>query len=191
MKYADVKIVFREVPDEITLAVNISGCPVGCKGCHSPYLAGDVGEPLDAAALDRLIASNPGITCVSLMGGDADPAYVGQLCRHLKEQYPGLKTCWYSGRLLDRAGDVLPWLDFIKVGPWIEEFGPLDSPTTNQRFYAIFHDPAPAQRYATTLPGGDDQPSAPAPAEALPAGAYLPAGIRLEDRTSRLRKIVF
>ena len=137
MKYADTKIVFREVPDEITLAVNISGCPVGCKGCHSPYLAEDVGEILDEASVEALISENPGITCISFMGGDADPSWVAHLCRFVKENHPALKTCWYSGRGLDKAASVLPWLDYVKVGPWIAELGPLDSETTNQRFYSV------------------------------------------------------
>ena len=137
MKYVDTKVVFREVPDEITLAVNISGCPVGCKGCHSKYLAGDIGEPLDESSLNALIEANPGISCVSLMGGEADPSCVAVLCRRVKTLHPNLKTCWYSGRGLEQAGEVLPWLDFIKVGPYDEQAGPLDSPTTNQRFYRV------------------------------------------------------
>ena len=47
LKYVDTKIVFREVPDEITLCINISNCPCHCKGCHSPYLAEDIGTVLD------------------------------------------------------------------------------------------------------------------------------------------------
>lgn len=55
LKYVDTKVVFRELPDEITLAINLSGCPCHCEGCHSPYLAGDVGTELDYAALEKLI----------------------------------------------------------------------------------------------------------------------------------------
>ena len=108
MKYVDTKVVIREVPDEITLAVNISGCPVGCKGCHSKYLAGDIGEPLDESSLNALIEANPGISCVSLMGGDADPSFVAVLCRSVKTLHPNLKTCWYSGRGLEQAGGFFP-----------------------------------------------------------------------------------
>lgn len=135
MKYVDTQVVFREVPDELTLAINISGCPVKCPGCHSSYLTRDIGEILDTASLDKLIEGNPGITCVSFMGGDADPLYVKELADHVHGR--GLKTCWYSGRGLNCAGDVLPSLDFIKVGPYIEECGPLDYSTTNQRFYKV------------------------------------------------------
>lgn len=137
MKYVDTKVVFREVPDELTLAINISNCPVKCPGCHSSYLAQDIGEPLDYAALAALIESNPGISCVSFMGGDAEPALVREYALWIKSQYKGLKVCWYSGRELEKVKQNLDVLDFIKVGPYIDEYGPLDSPTTNQRFYLI------------------------------------------------------
>ena len=71
MKYLDTKIVFQEVPDEISLAINITGCPCNCDGCHSPYLAEDTGEILSEKALSALIEANLGITCVCFMGGDA------------------------------------------------------------------------------------------------------------------------
>ena len=137
MKYVDTKVVFREVPDEITLAINISGCPVKCPGCHSSYLAQDIGEILDEESLSKLIEANVGITCVSFMGGDADPSYVRHLSLWTKKNYPGMKTCWYSGRGLENASQVLDALDFVKVGPYIDEFGPLEEDTTNQRFYKI------------------------------------------------------
>ena len=139
MRFVDTKVVFREVPDEVTLAINISGCPVGCPGCHSSYLAGDIGEPLDEESLVGLIDSNRGITCVSFMGGDADPLYVRRLATWVKKE-KGLKTCWYSGRGIEQAQPVLEALDFVKVGPYIEERGPLDAPGTNQVFYSICHD---------------------------------------------------
>ena len=63
MKYVDVKEVFAEIPDEITLAISISGCPIHCPGCHSQYLWADVGEPLTAEALDEMLKSHIGITC--------------------------------------------------------------------------------------------------------------------------------
>lgn len=135
MKYTDTQIVFREVPDEMTLAINISGCPVKCPGCHSSYLTRDVGEILDTDSLKVLMEQNHGITCVSFMGGDADPSYIKTLADFVHAH--GLKTCWYSGRGLDCAKDVLDSLDFIKVGPYIEEYGPLDYSTTNQRFYKV------------------------------------------------------
>lgn len=144
MKYVDTKVVFREVPDEVTLAINISNCPVKCPGCHSSYLAQDIGEILDTEALSSLIKNNPGISCVSFMGGDAEPALVREYALWIKAQYPEMKTCWYSGRNLENARPVLEALDYVKVGPFIDEYGPLDSKTTNQKFYRVEHTPSGA-----------------------------------------------
>ena len=139
MKYVDTKVVFREVPDEVTLAINISNCPVKCPGCHSSYLTQDIGEILNEESLGRLINGNIGITCVSFMGGDSEPQSVYRLAKWIKTEHPELKTSWYSGRSLSMAAQNLEVLDFVKVGPFIEEYGPLDSPATNQRFYRISH----------------------------------------------------
>ena len=137
LKYVDTKVVFAEIPDEITLAINISGCPCTCKGCHSSYLAEDIGEPLDLQHLTNLIDSNKGITCVGLMGGDANPSEVDDIAQDIKEYYPELKVGWYSGRQELSKDIELGNFDYIKLGPYIEEFGPLNSKTTNQRFYKV------------------------------------------------------
>ena len=137
LKYVDTKVVFAEIPNEITLAINISGCPCNCKGCHSSYLAEDIGEPLDLQHLTNLIDSNKGITCVGLMGGDANPSEVDDIAQDIKEYYPELKVGWYSGRQELSKDIELSNFDFIKLGPYKEEFGPLNSKTTNQRFYKV------------------------------------------------------
>ena len=137
LKYVDAKVVFAEVPDEVTLAINISNCPCQCKGCHSSYLAQDIGEPLDLQHLTNLIDSNKGITCVCIMGGDANPSEVDDIAQDIKEYYPELKVGWYSGRQELSKDIELSNFDFIKLGPYKEEFGPLNSKTTNQRFYKV------------------------------------------------------
>lgn len=137
LKYVDTKVVFAEVPDEITLAINISNCPCQCKGCHSSYLAQDIGEPLDLQHLTNLIDSNKGITCVCIMGGDANPSEVDDIAQDIKEYYPELKVGWYSGRQELDKDIELSNFDYIKLGPYIEEFGPLNSKATNQRFYKV------------------------------------------------------
>lgn len=137
LKYVDAKVVFQEVPNEITLAINISGCPCNCRGCHSSYLAEDIGEPLDLQHLTNLIDSNKGITCVCIMGGDANPSEVDDIAQDIKEYYPNLKVGWYSGRQELSKDIELSNFNFIKLGPYKEEFGPLNSRTTNQRFYKV------------------------------------------------------
>lgn len=132
LKYVDSKVVFAEIPDEITLAINISNCPCHCINCHSSYLAEDIGEPLDLQHLTNLIDSNRGITCVCIMGGDANPSEVDDIAQDIKEYYPELKVGWYSGRQ-ELSKDIdLENFDFVKLGPYIEELGPLNSKTTNQ-----------------------------------------------------------
>lgn len=137
LKYVDTKVVFAEIPDEITLAINISGCPCNCKGCHSSYLAEDIGERLRCDNLTSLIHKNKGITCVAFMGGDADPLSVNAHASIIKELFPNLKVAWYSGRQELSKDIELSNFDFIKLGPYKEEFGPLNSKTTNQRFYKV------------------------------------------------------
>lgn len=137
LKYVDAKVVFAEIPDEITLAINISNCPCHCVNCHSSYLANDIGEPLDLEHLCNLIDHNKGISCVCIMGGDANPSEVDDIAQDIKEYYPELKVAWYSGRQ-ELSKDInLENFDYIKLGPYIEEFGSLNSKTTNQRFYKV------------------------------------------------------
>lgn len=136
MKYVDTKVVMQEIPDEITLAINISNCPCHCKSCHSSYLAQDIGEDLSIERLTQLGTEAEGITCIAFMGGDADPKRVNRLAKWVKEELD-LKVCWYSGR--DTISDEinLENFDYIKVGRYDEFLGPLNSRTTNQRLYKV------------------------------------------------------
>lgn len=137
LKYYNSMITFSEVPDEISLCIEISNCPCKCANCHSSYLAQDIGEPLDLQHLTNLIDGNKGITCVCIMGGDANPSKVDDIAQDIKEYYPKLKVAWYSGKQ-ELSKDInLEFFDFIKLGPYIEELGPLNSKTTNQRFYKV------------------------------------------------------
>lgn len=137
MKYVDTKIVFQELPNEITLAINISGCPCACIGCHSSYLSQDIGESLTKEALQQLIRKNKGITAILFMGGDANLAYINKLAEYLYHNYPNLKIGWYSGR--DKLSEEikLDFFHYIKLGPYISSKGPLNNPNTNQRLYQV------------------------------------------------------
>ena len=138
LKYVDTKVTFSEVPDEISLCINISNCPCHCKNCHSSYLAEDIGNLLNKAVLRKLLEDNKGISCVSFMGGDSDTTHITALGSWVKT-HTNLKVAWYSGRqeLADMVAKQLLWFDYIKLGPYKEEFGPLNSRTTNQRFYKV------------------------------------------------------
>lgn len=137
LKYVNTAVTFAEFPDEISLLINISGCPCHCEGCHSSYLAEDIGEPLDYIAITKLIInSNKGITCVGLMGGDSDPEWINNLAEFIKTSSE-LKVGWYSGRNYLPSEIDIRFFDYIKLGPYIKEYGGLQSPNTNQHLYQI------------------------------------------------------
>ena len=46
LKFKDSYIVFEEIPDRVSLAVNITNCQNNCIGCHSPELRLNNGEEL-------------------------------------------------------------------------------------------------------------------------------------------------
>jgi len=136
LKYVNTSIVFQEIPDEVTLAINISNCPCHCPGCHSPYLWQNIGEPLTPLVLDQLIGEYGGdITCICFMGGDAEPDYVNTLARYIHKGHPQFKVAWYSGRIRIPSSVKKSDFDYIKVGPYIRHLGCLKDKTTNQRLY--------------------------------------------------------
>ena len=136
LKYVNTGIVFQEIPDEVTLAINISNCPCHCPGCHSHYLWEDVGLPLNTDAIDDFIEEfGNDITCLSFMGGDADPKGVNLLAQYIHEEYPQLRVAWYTGRIRIPSIVNKSDFDYIKVGPYIRHLGPLNQKTTNQRMY--------------------------------------------------------
>ena len=138
LKYVNTGIVFQEIPDEVTLAINISNCPCRCPGCHSRYLWEDIGLPLDTAALDDFVEQyGTDITCIAFMGGDGDPRGVGQLAEYIHEEHPQFHVAWYSGRIRIPSVVSVTDFDYIKIGPYIRHLGPLKEPTTNQRLYRI------------------------------------------------------
>ena len=138
LKYVNTGIVFQEIPDEVTLAINISNCPCRCPGCHSRYLWEDIGLPLDTAAIDDFVEQyGTDITCIAFMGGDGDPRGVGQLAEYIHEEHPQFHVAWYSGRIRIPSVVSVTNFDYIKIGPYIRHIGPLKEPTTNQRLYRI------------------------------------------------------
>lgn len=120
----------------MTLAINISGCPCRCPGCHSPHLWEDAGDELSEETLAALLSQyGQAVTCVCLMGGDAEPETVDRLAAWIRSH--GYRSAWYSGRSAKAEAVQLSHLNYLKLGPYIESRGPLKSPTTNQRLYRI------------------------------------------------------
>jgi len=141
LKCYSYDIVCQEIPDEITLAVNISCCPNRCPGCHSPWLWEDKGELMTEDMLSALIGNySAAITCFCFMGGDADPSEIQRLASWVRNRYPHIRTAWYSGRETLPDTFDLSVLDYVKLGPYIQERGGLKSPDTNQALYRIAAD---------------------------------------------------
>ena len=71
----DVDIVLQEVPGQISICFSISGCPLHCKGCHSPFLWKEGnGELLtDERYRDILNQYRGYANCVLFMGGEWQP----------------------------------------------------------------------------------------------------------------------
>ena len=130
----DSSIVFSEIPDEITLALNISGCQNNCIGCHTPYLRENIGTELTPEILSAEIQKNSGISCVCFMGEGNDRETLINLAQFIHENYSDLKTALYSGRT-EVEDDLYDVFDYVKTGPYIETLGPLNVPSTNQRLY--------------------------------------------------------
>jgi anaerobic ribonucleoside-triphosphate reductase activating protein len=136
LKYVHNQVTFSEVPDEISLCIDISNCPNCCTGCHSPELRQDIGEPLTIAVIEDLLTTNEGVTCVCFMGGDAEPIEVNNLSKWVHEHYGNtIKTAWYSGK--DEYPKFIPDFDYVKIGSYREDDGPLNCRTTNQRMVKI------------------------------------------------------
>ncbi|MBQ5583101.1 MAG: anaerobic ribonucleoside-triphosphate reductase activating protein [Bacteroidales bacterium] len=128
------EIVLEEIPGKVTLAVEISNCQGSCIGCHSPFLRTNIGDELNFAVVKSLIDSNFGVNCFLFLGEGNDLEALLNLAREIRQSYHHLELAIYSGRT-EVEDEFYEIFDYVKVGPYIEEFGPLNSPTTNQRLY--------------------------------------------------------
>lgn len=134
LKYVNYDVVFQEIPDEVTLAINISGCQNKCPGCHSPELQTDIGEPLtEEVILNLLDKYGDSITCVCFMGGDHDEVGLYYLACLIKSK--NKKVAVYTGGYTIHSLELTNILNYVKLGKYSERHGPLTSPSTNQRLY--------------------------------------------------------
>lgn len=140
---SDHQITVQDVPDEISLAISLSGCPLHCPGCHSSFTWDPTfGELLTDERFNQELDQNPHISCVLFYGGEWKIERLHELIEIAKNR--GLKVCLYTGLTLELVQKLdktlLDVLDYIKVGPFRQELGPLNMSTTNQRMYRITHE---------------------------------------------------
>lgn len=134
IKFVNYDIVFREIPNLVSLALNISNCQNNCKGCHSKYLQQDIGTILTEKIIDELLEINKGINCIIFMGEGNDREELLKIANYIKNK--NIYVAIYSG------SNKVPLsyfkiFDYIKIGPYIKEKGPLDNINTNQKLYKI------------------------------------------------------
>ena len=132
----EFNVALQEVPGEISLCFSISGCPLQCTGCHSPFLWKEhSGEELTLKSFINILNQyRDYASCVLFMGGEWHPDKLAPMLRWAQSmQY---KTCLYTGE--DKVEPrLLKHLTYIKTGPWIQELGGLSSPSTNQIFKEV------------------------------------------------------
>ncbi|MBT1063411.1 anaerobic ribonucleoside-triphosphate reductase activating protein [Bowmanella sp. Y26] len=130
------QICFQEVPDQVSLAFSVTGCPLRCSGCHSQdSWDPKVGEALTPARFRVYLSRYQHlIDCVLFFGGEWHPDALQTLLDIAHQQ--GLKTCLYTG--MDKVPARLTRrLDYLKTGRWLANRGGLSSPNTNQRFMEL------------------------------------------------------
>jgi len=136
MYYHDFNVVLQEVPGEISLCFTISGCPLRCKGCHSPFLWKEgSGSKLTNNAYNEILYKYLGFaTCVVFMGGEWHAKELIYKLKYAKSQ--GYKTCLYTGEdTIDSK--ITKHLTWLKTGKWDFTKGGLSSPNTNQQFIEV------------------------------------------------------
>ncbi|MCW9036508.1 MULTISPECIES: anaerobic ribonucleoside-triphosphate reductase activating protein [Altibacter] len=136
MYYHDFQVVLQEVPGEISLCFSISGCPLRCEGCHSPYLWKEKqGTRLTCSLFHQIVYRYKGFAgCVVFMGGEWHRKKLIKLLKIAKSE--GYKTCLYTGEE-EVAPEIRTQLDLLKTGRWEAARGGLDSANTNQRFTEV------------------------------------------------------
>lgn len=140
MYYSYPQVSFQEVPDEVSLALSISGCPLACKGCHSAFTWDPTyGSPLTDEAFQHYLKKYGGlVTCILLYGGEWNLGRLHDLLRQAIAA--GYKTCLFTGlEHSELSITTLSLLTYVKTGPYIQELGGLGSPNTNQVFQRGLH----------------------------------------------------
>lgn len=140
LNYLKKSVCFQEVPNEISLTFSIAGCPRHCFNCSWKSIEKqEQAKPLTNSVYSRFLNKYKGLaSCVLFLGGDWETQDLITKLKMAKEK--GYKTCLYTGCEMNLVHeDIKNNLDFIKVGPYVEELGGLNSPKTNQRFIDLVH----------------------------------------------------
>lgn len=136
LRFSIEQVVWQEVPGEVSLAYTITGCSLGCQGCHSSESwDANKGTPLTDEHLEKRLNQYQGlISCVLFLGGEWHSAELQHKLQLIRRH--GLHTCLYTG-LEDIDHSLKAELTYLKTGRWLPERGGLDNPNTNQRLVDV------------------------------------------------------
>lgn len=132
LHFSTEQIVWQEVPGEVSLAYTITGCQLGCKGCHSSESwDASQGTLLTDDYFEQRLNQYQGlISCVLFLGGEWQPVTLQRKLQLARQR--SLNTCLYTG-LDDIDASLKDELTYLKTGRWLPERGGLNNPNTNQR----------------------------------------------------------
>ena len=135
-----VTVSLNEVPDKVSCVVELGGCLRACKGCHSPNLQGTFTKPkMYLSDLEEFVDNQieKGCDAICIMGGDCS---CEMTLDELKAVVNTLATiapvCLYSSNPNAEPFEEMQ-LKWLKVGPYIESKGGLETPGTNQMLLEI------------------------------------------------------
>jgi len=136
MKIYNYEISTLEIPNEISLCFNVTGCNVKCIDCHSKFLWNiDNGWELDFEYFSKILEKYSNyISYVCFMGGEWFEEDLIKMLKISKEK--GLKNCLFTGRN-DIKENIKQYLDLLKLGGFIKELGGLESLNTNQKMIEL------------------------------------------------------
>ena len=134
IKYTDSSVVFEEIPDRVTLAFSISNCQNNCIGCHSAFLRQNIGTIMTKEHLvEKYDKELKLCNCFLLLGEGNDREALFEISDFIKEKY-NIETAIYSGRP-QVEDEFYKRFDFVKIGPYMADRGPLNKETTNQQLF--------------------------------------------------------
>lgn len=129
-------VVIQEMPLFVNLAFYVKGCPLRCKGCHSPDLwTTKNGKELSLSLFSTVLNKYTKLVDnILFFGGEWNldfPDYIHTAKKH------GFKTTLFTGLELNELNFDYTILDFIKTGRYIEDRGGLLNTDSNQKLFDV------------------------------------------------------
>lgn len=139
----DVSVSLNEIPDHVAVTIELGNCKQGCEGCHSPWcsekLPYDMWTDLELLMYKVNKQIKQGANAIVIMGGthnDIEPAHLIEAINVLSCYAPvGLYSGLPDKCVLHSVLMINSKLTWLKTGSYHEEYGGLDNPNTNQKFY--------------------------------------------------------